>query len=82
MNSLPKTAPLGALGLPSGDHWVRFHVDGDSITFEVTASAPGHGEVPQRRSPTDFVKTWGGTAKRIEDADDAWLTRINEKHLR
>lgn len=86
MNVLPASAPLGTLGLTSGDHWVRFHVEGDSISFEVAASAPvdeaaSIAEAP-RRMPTGFVQKWGGSAKKIESTEDLWLTRINEKHLR
>lgn len=81
MNTLTKAAPLGALGLTSGAHWVRFYVEGDSISFEVTASASCHDETTQLRKPTGFVQKWGGSVKRIEDKADVWLTHINEKHL-
>ncbi len=81
MNTLTKSAPLGALGLPSGDHLVRFHVEGDTISFEVTSSeAQTDGGAP--RTPTGFVEKWAGTVTRIDDPADAWLTHINEKHLR
>lgn len=80
MNTISKSASLGSLGLPSGDHWVRFHVEGESISFEVAASVP---RIAARGgNPTGFVEKWGGTAKKIEDPDDAWLTRINDKHLK
>jgi len=86
MNTLTKSAPLGTLGLPSGDHWVRFHVEGDSISFEVAASVPQAGAVPVEtagpRKPTGFVQKWGGSVKKIVDESDAWLTHINDKHLR
>ena len=77
-----KNAALGSLGLPSGDHWVKFHVEGDAISFEVAASkAASPGSAPQARKPTGFVERWGGTARKVEDASDGWLTHINEKHL-
>jgi hypothetical protein len=86
MNTLTKSAPLGTLGLSSGDHWVKFHVEGDSISFEVAASMPekdaGLGEAPVTRKPTGFVQKWGGSVTKIEGADDAWLSHINDKHLR
>ncbi len=85
MNTLSKSTPLGTLGLPSGDHWVRFHVEGDAISFEV-ASVPqvlaaAHDSAPQKK-PTGFVQKWGGSVKQVDDASDAWLTHINDKHLR
>jgi hypothetical protein len=86
MNTLTKSASLGTLGLPSGDHWVRFHVEGDSISFEVEASVPQAAavqvETARLTKPTGFVQKWGGSLKKIKDEDDAWLTHINEKHLR
>lgn len=86
MNTLTKSASLGTLGLPSGDHWVRFHVEGDSISFEVAASVPQAADrspttVPPRK-PTGFVQKWGGSSKKIDDESDAWLSHINDKHLR
>lgn len=83
MTTVNKNAALGSLGLPSGDHWVKFHVEGDVISFEVAASKAAASEpAPRKRKPTGFVELWGGTARKIEDASDEWLTRINEKHLR
>ena len=38
--------------------------------------------IPEPREPTGFVRKWGGSAKKIADEGDAWLARINEKHLR
>lgn len=32
--------------------------------------------------PSGFLKRWGGSLKKIEDAADPWLTHINRKHLR
>ncbi|WP_395745208.1 hypothetical protein [Prosthecobacter sp.] len=81
MNVLTKSTPLGTLGLASGDHWVRFHVEGDAISFEVTASTLAGGEPPSKK-PTGFVQKWSGSARRVEDPNDAWLTHINDKHLR
>lgn len=86
MHTLMKSAPLDTLGLASGDHWVRFHVEGDSISFEVAASVPEPKadaiHATGQRKPTGFVQAWGGSAKKVEDAADPWLTHINEKHLR
>lgn len=80
MNKLAKAASLDALGLPKGDHWVRFHVDEQSISFEIAASIPE--KVPRAKKPTGFVQRWGGTAKKIDDESDSWLSHINEKHLK
>ena len=86
VNVLTKSAPLGTLGLPSGDHWVRFHVEGDTISFEVAGSLPKTNEQPvspaTQQKPTKFVQKWGSTASKIEDVNDSWLTHINEKHLK
>ena len=82
MSTHSKSEPLGSLGLPSGDHWVRFHVEGDSITFEVAASAPKTHGVTVTKKPTGFVQKWGGSAQKITDSTDPWLTHINDKHLR
>lgn len=80
MNTVTKAASLDALGLPKGDHWVRFHVDEQSISFEVAASIPEKLSSPKK--PTGFVQRWSGSAKKIDDASDSWLTHINEKHLK
>lgn len=86
MNTLTKSAPLGTLGLSSGDHWVHFHVEGDSLSYVVAASVPeitaSAAASRGPRKPTGFVKKWGGSARKIEDAADTWLTHINDKHLR
>jgi hypothetical protein len=83
MTTLSKEADIGSLGLPTGDHWVKFHVDGEAISFEVAASKVSQTALEtQGRKPTGFVERWGGTAKKIEDSADGWLTHINEKHLR
>jgi hypothetical protein len=80
MNTLTKSAPLGTLGLPAGDHWVKFHVEDDTISFEVTASVPMAAATQMK--PTGFVQKWGGSVTKIEDESDAWLSHINSKHLR
>jgi hypothetical protein len=80
--TLTKNAPLSSLGLSSGDYLVKFHVEGDSISFEIVASPPGATMKPQSRKPTGFVQKWGGSARKIEDANDAWLSHLNAKHLR
>jgi hypothetical protein len=80
MNTFPKTAALGTLGLPSGDHWVRIHVEDHAISFEVAASLPLTAPKPDK--PTGFVQRWGGSARRQADDGDAWLAHINSKHLR
>ena len=80
MPTVSKSAPIGTLGLPIGDHWVRFHVETELVSFEIAPSLPG--EPPTKRQPVGFVKKWGGTARKIEDSSDDWLRHINEKHLR
>jgi hypothetical protein len=84
MPTIAKTATLDALGLPAGDHVVRFHVEADVISFEIAASqSPTEASQPGRqRKPTGFLRKWGSTARKVEDPADAWLTHINEKHVR
>lgn len=84
MPTIAKTAALSALDLPAGDHLVLFHVEADTISYQVTVSqpAPENPSALPRRRPTGFVKNWGGTAQKVEDATDAWLTHLNDKHLR
>jgi hypothetical protein len=42
----------------------------------------GRLRVGERKSrPSGFLQRWGGSLKKIEDADDPWLTHINRKHL-
>ena len=84
MPTLAKSATLGTLGLPAGDHLVHFHVEADTISFEVATSQPASEDSAgqAKRRPTGFLKKWGGTARKIEDETDGWLTHINEKHLR
>ncbi len=40
MTTFTKHATLDILGLPGGDHVVRFHVEGDAISFEVAETVP------------------------------------------
>ena len=41
------------------------------------------GEVAtEPRKPTGFVQKWGGSATKVLDASDTWLSHINDKHLR
>jgi hypothetical protein len=80
MNTIEKSEPLGSLGLPTGDHWVRFHVEADLISYEVAVSTPPSAK--NDRKPTGFVERWGGSVARVENADDAWLSHIHDKHLR
>ena len=82
MKTLEASAPLEKLGLPSGDHWVRFHVEGSLISFNVEASAPPAQPPKTARKPTGFVQKWSGSVKKLEDSHDLWLSHINEKHLR
>lgn len=84
MPTIAKTATLGALGLPAGDHLVRFHIEADVISFEIADSQPLAGAPAStvQRQPTGFLKKWGSTARKVEDPADAWLTHINEKHVR
>lgn len=82
VNTLPKSASLGSLGLPRGDHWVRFHVEEESISFELEPPFAEMKEPAPARKSTSFVQRWGGTARKIADETDPWLTHINEKHLR
>ena len=84
MPTIAKTATLCALGLPAGDHLVRFHIEADVMSFEGADSQPlaGAPASTAQRQPTGFLKKWGSTARKIEDPADAWLTHINEKHVR
>lgn len=83
MTTLTKSSPLGTLGLPAGDHLVRFHVEAEVISFEIAASTPLHQQqAVQKKVPTGFVSQWGSTVTKEEASDDAWLTHINDKHLR
>jgi hypothetical protein len=50
--------------------------------------AAGNGQVvvdevaTEPRKPTGFVQRRGDSVKKVVDEKDAWLTHINEKHLR
>jgi hypothetical protein len=65
-------------------HLVRFHVEAEVISFEVAASRSPEVEPSGSavRQPIGFVKKWSGTARKVEDPNDAWLAHINDKHLR
>jgi hypothetical protein len=84
LNKLSKGASLGASDLPDGDHWVRFDVEEDSISYEVEASWPRSAVKTAEavKRPSDFVRKLGGSIRKEESAGDAWLLHINEKHLR
>ena len=83
MTTLTKSSPLGTLGLPVGDHLVRFHVEAEVISFEIAASTLLPQQQPdQKKIPTGFVNQWGSKITKEEASDDAWLTHINDKHLR
>ncbi len=83
MTTLTKSSPLGTLGLPVGDHLVRFHVEAEVISFEIAASTPLPQQQPdQKKIPTGFVSLWGSKITKEEATDDAWLAHINDKHLR
>jgi hypothetical protein len=82
MKMTTKSAPLGTLGLPNGDHLVRFHVQEDKVSFELTDASSHELTPPSLRKPTGFVARWGGTARKVDDDKDPWLARINAKHLR
>lgn len=58
---------------------VQRHVAPSQVVSEcLTKALPP----PGARQPTGFLRKWGGTVRKIEDASDARLTHINEKHLR
>ena len=84
MRTIAHSEPLRALGLPAGDHLVRFHVEAEIISFEIADSLPAMPAPSPARSgqPVGFVRKWGGTGAKCDDPADAWLTHINEKHLR
>ncbi len=80
MTTLSKNATLSTLGLPPGDHVLRFHVELDVISFEMEASPRIKSEA--KRRPTGFLQKWGGRAVKQVDGTDAWLSHINDKHLK
>ncbi len=55
------------------------HVAPSQVVSECLAKAlPSLG----KRQPTGFLRKWGGTIRKIDDASDVRLTHINAKHLR
>ena len=71
MTTPSKEADLGSLGLPTVEDWVKFHVEGDAISFEVAASKFSQPAAePREHKPSGFVERWGGTARKIEDSSD------------
>lgn len=72
-----------------GDHWVKFHVEGDSISFELAASPPRHAEISssssaQATAARSFVKKWSGKGRLLTEADmgdDARLAGLTAKHV-
>lgn len=86
MNTLAKSDPLGTLGLPPGDHWVKFHVEEDTISHEVAVSPP---RPPSGKSSPDaalaFVRKWSGQGNLLSEpeiSEDARLAELTAKHLR
>lgn len=80
MTVLSKSAPIEALGLGPGIHLLKVVVAGDSVAFEVAATPDRTAPAP--RQMTGFVKTWSGTASKMDTPGDEWLAHINAKHLR
>ena len=77
---LSKSAPIESLGLCPGVHHLKVVVAGDTVSFELEKSTEGEdSELPKG---SGFVATWGGSARKVEDPADKWLTHINDKHLR
>ena len=81
MSTILEADESGALHLPPsllphpGPHR-RYRVaagNGMVVVDEATA---------EPRKPTGFVQKWGGSVKKVSDKNDAWLTYINQKHLR
>ena len=89
MNTLTTSTPLGTLGLPVGDHWVKFHVEGDAISFELAASLPRRPDVSpspsaQATAARSFVEKWSGKGRLLtenEMGDDARLAALTAKHV-
>ena len=90
MNILTKSTPIGTLGLPSGDHWVKFHVEDDSISFEVASSLPrqaaeSRASSGQASAARSFVEKWSGRGQLLSEsemANDDRLAALTAKHLR
>jgi hypothetical protein len=80
MTVLTKSATIESLGLGPGVHLLKVVVVGDSVAFEVAAPADRPPPVPQQG--TGFVKTWSGTARKMDVPGDDRLAHINAKHLR
>ena len=77
---------MGNLGLSEGDHWVKFHVRGDEVSFEVSASVPAgkNEEAEKHRNALQFIQKWSGKGSVInvaETRDDPRLAALTEKHL-
>jgi hypothetical protein len=77
---LSKSAPIESLGLSPGVHHLKVVVADDTVSFELEGSAVAENKDVRRGS--GFVTAWGGSARKVEDAEDEWLTHINKKHLR
>lgn len=86
MNTLAKSDPLGTLGLPLGDHWVKFHVEEDSISYEVADSQPLiYPTAGASDAAMAFVRKWSGQGALLsgtEISEDPRLAELTEKHLR
>lgn len=80
MTVLLKSAPIESLGLSPGVHHLKVVVADDTVSFELEGPAAGEG--PELRKGSGFVAAWGGSARKVENPADEWLTHINEKHLR
>ncbi len=85
MNTLAKSAPLGTLGLPEGDHWVKFHVEDDTISYEVAVSlVKGEQTTSQADAAEAFVQKWSGQGRlqsENEMTDDDRLAALTAKHV-
>jgi len=89
MNILTKDDPLGTLGLPAGDHWVKFHVEEETISFEVAASVPlqtpGSRASSAGSAARSFVEKWSGQGRLLSETemgDDARLAELTAKQVR
>lgn len=75
---LSKSAPIESLGLSPGVHHLKVVVAEDTVAFELEDVKV---EMPSSHRKTGFVAKWSGSARKVEDPVDNWLTHINEKHL-
>lgn len=85
MNTLAKSEPLDTLGLPPGDHLVRFHVEEDTISFELAATLTDPSNDESSNAALEFVRKWSGKGQVLADAEtgrDARLAELTAKHLR